>query len=132
MKYLLLLSLTFTTFVNATFPVLARRQTYCLDDAKECGDTCIGKSDICCPAPFYGGCKPGEVCDTDSDGNPSCCPIGKICTGTGGGFTTSRPDEPTGSGNTEPSGTASNNAGAIDRIDGTVGYLVAGAVALLL
>ncbi|KAF5245190.1 hypothetical protein FAUST_1845 [Fusarium austroamericanum] len=147
MKYLLLLLFTFTTFVNATFPVLARRQDICSNDDKTCGDGCIPISYVCC-AEFSAGCRPGTYCDKDSDGQVRCCENGKICFGKGGvtthtngptgtdnqpaSITGKSSDTSTGSGNTEPTGTASNNAGASDRIDGTVGYLVAAALALLL
>ncbi|CAG2006397.1 unnamed protein product [Fusarium graminearum] len=133
MKYLLLLLFTLTTFADATFPVLARRQDSCNGNTKVCGVDCILKSYTCCPSPFYGGCAPGTVCGTDHNGTPGCCPIGKVCLGEVPTGTDNQPAIVTDkvSDNSADSGTANNNAGASDRIDGTAYYFMVGALALL-
>ncbi|RGP78622.1 gpi anchored serine-threonine rich [Fusarium longipes] len=157
MKYILLLLSTITTLVSATSPFLARRQDLCGEGSKVCGTGCIPNSYTCC-RDFSSGCQPGTRCGIDDNGDPGCCPIGRVCTGDGGGISTYDIDEPIstsyeptiiadeptatvdkpGPTDTEDStddskgpATTHTNAGVFNRLDGTVSYLMVGAMALL-
>ncbi|KAJ4136582.1 hypothetical protein NW768_004199 [Fusarium equiseti] len=149
MKYLLLIPFTITTFVNATSPFLAPRQESCKTDGKVCGKACIPESYACCPK-FSIGCPPGYGCALDFNGDPGCCPIGQVCTNAFGGTTTIAETQPTAtadlttdtadeaplktieSEDRQEDDSANDNAGVSNRLDITLGYLVVGAMVLLM
>ncbi|XEV01740.1 hypothetical protein FSHL1_007027 [Fusarium sambucinum] len=171
MRYLLIISLTFTTCVNATVPFLVPRQSSCDEGEKLCANGCVPSSYTCCHPAAAGACEPGAVCYVGNNGLPGCCPADKDCSGEAG-FDGKSFDEPTTTADepaniTEASGTTANGAsdqysdygasdqytsdgasdqytddgdtestgafeaGACNLIDGTVGYLMVVAIALL-
>ncbi|CEI63214.1 unnamed protein product [Fusarium venenatum] len=111
MKYLLI-SLTLTTCVNATIPFLGPRQSLCDEGDEVCANGCIPNSYSCCLPAAASGCEPGTANDRSSNTDNEAS------------------DQYTDYGNTESTG--AYDAGACSLIDGTVGYLMVGAMALLL
>ncbi|CAG7557803.1 unnamed protein product [Fusarium equiseti] len=177
MKYLLFISFTISTFVNATPGFLTPRQDGCRPGYNVCGIECIPESYTCChdPSGRSGGCPPGSRCGVGDNGVGGCCPVGKICTGnptpastidesefTPAADPTTAIDEPTAtiddgpptkttkpdtskdntsddSSKAKPSGDTSeskgsddDSAGASNRLDNTVSYLLVGAMVLLI
>lgn len=176
MKYLLFISFTISTFVNATPWLLAPRQEGCPPGGKACGIECIPESWTCCHdrSGRSGGCAPGNKCYVSSSGVGGCCPVGKSCSGDPGPASTideseftptadptttiedptiatadveptittesvtkeDTPSDDTGGnkptkGTSDGGGSDTDNAGASNRLDNTVSYLLVGAIALL-
>ncbi|KAG8361971.1 hypothetical protein FVEN_g13124 [Fusarium venenatum] len=124
MKYLLI-SLTLTTCVNATIPFLGPRQSLCDEGDEVCANGCIPNSYSCCLPAAASGCEPGTVC------HPTATADNFANTTEGSSNTDNEAsDQYTDYGNTESTG--AYDAGACSLIDGTVGYLMVGAMALLL
>jgi hypothetical protein len=53
---------------------------------QDCGSGCIDLSWTCCP-DGSGGCPASQYCELGSNNQYGCCPIGEICTGSGGAST---------------------------------------------